>query len=361
MFTRLRMFLMSLLEKKKKYTKSIKVTQIKNENVTPLKKHTPLKYDLPAISNALHLSNKIGIKWEVYKDIARHPENHYHVFHIKKKNGGFRTIAAPNEELSMIQNYINENILFAYKIHKSAFGYVKGKSIIDVANHHLKSENFLSLDLENFFPSIGAERLYYYFGKLGGYDKSISDNLVRFCMYGTGIPQGACTSPQISNIIAYKLDLRLGELCQSKGLKYSRYVDDLTFSGETEHINDKLLFTVQKIIADEGFKLNSKKTRFGNNRNGFIITGLMIRNNSICVPSSYIKKIKNELYYINKYGLLDHKKREKIENSNYLEHIKGKINYVMHVDESKGLLVKEQFDKTILKINSMESDMRGLL
>jgi hypothetical protein len=301
------------------------------------------KIKFPKLKSSLDIAIKSGVLWEAYLSIVKYPEMFYSSFSIPKKRGGYRVINSPSEHLTAIQHYIKENILELIPIHNCAYGYVKEKSIIDNAKSHSKNTYVMKVDLKNFFPSIGRRRLYYIFGKMCKYPKEVANNLVDICMFANGLPQGACTSPILSNIVAYKLDLRLYHFSRKLGIKYTRYVDDLTFSGPRKKINGYLLKMVSKIVGSEGFELNPNKTRFGNTISGVIITGLLVRNNKIKVPGKYIDNIKRDLYYIKKFGLESHLKKRKITGINYMQHLKGKINFLSNIEPMKGKKIMSKY------------------
>jgi len=284
-----------------------------------------------------------GIDWITYLEIVKAPDKQYSSFFIKKKNGGFRHISSPSTELYTLQLFIKKNILDKIPIHKSAFGFVNGKSILDNVELHQNSDCVMNLDLKDFFPSINKKRLYHVFLKICNFDLKIANNLVELCSLFDGLPQGAPTSPILSNIVSYGMDNAINKYTEKLGLKYSRYADDITISGKENLINEKLFYNIKKIIERNGFTVNNKKTRFGNLNKGIVITGLRVYKDKVCVPRSYIRKINTELRFIEKYGLENHKNYMKITNSHYLEHILGKIKYVKYIEENQGDLLLSEF------------------
>lgn len=302
----------------------------------------------PIILNSYHLSNLVGIKWDTLKKLVDDNVKSYHKFYITKKDKiSKREILAPSEELSYIQKYIQTEILNKVRISDSCYGFVSGKNIIDNAKRHLNSEMILNIDLKDFFPSISSDRVYYIFHKLCGYDKTLSFCLTKLVTYRNMVPQGACTSPIISNIVLYMLDIRLLKLSEKNSISYTRYADDITFSGSRNKINQQLYKLVRKIVEDEGFKLNTKKVHFSSNSQRQEVTGLIINDGKIRIKRNYIRKIEQELYYIEKFGLENHIKNMGIHNSFYVEHLKGKIMFVREVDNDKG-------NKLLKKFNSLK-------
>ena len=316
-------------EKKKKYLEQIEILKAKNSEI---------------ILNTYHFSNLVGIKWNTLKKIIDDPDKFYYNFQISKKTGGKRPINVPNNSLELCQKYIKEKILDNVKLHSAAHGFVNNKSIITNAKVHVNSEMILNIDLKNFFPSISRKKVFYIFNKICGYDNSLSHCLTKLVMYKNGLPQGACTSPIISNIVTFKLDLRLKKLSDKLGLNYSRYADDITFSGNKNVINSKFLDFVKTIINECGYQINDKKTRFESKCGRQEVTGLIVNNGKVSIPKQYIQNLRKDLYYIKKYGIEEHKKRNNIYNAFYQEHIKGQIMFVYSVSKNKGIKLLKKYN-----------------
>ncbi len=204
--------------------------------------------------------------------------NHYHYLVKPKKSGDSRLIEAPKQQLKAVQRQILRGILDQVPPHKDAFGFVAGRSCLDAAQRHVAEEVVVSFDLRDFFPSISHARVLGLFRFLG-YPLSVARHLAALCTNVTPpriiarlaaadrpqfrhphLPQGAPSSPALANLVAFTLDRRLSALAGSIGAHYSRYADDLSFSGE-RHIAPVLLRAVPGIVIEEGFCLNSAKTR----------------------------------------------------------------------------------------------------
>lgn len=298
---------------------------------------------LPVILDIYHLSNLVGIKYNLLKDILSNKDKYYHTFYISKKMGGKRKIEAPNEVLASLQKYIKNEILDNILVSEYAFGFVKEKNILLNAKSHLNQEMVLNIDLENFFPTIKEKRVFHIFYKLCKYDYHISKVLTNLVTLQGRLPQGACTSPVISNITAYKLDKRLSTYAKKLNLIYTRYADDITFSGSKKIINDFFLENIQNIIKDCGFVINDKKTRFCSQYGRQEVTGLIINDNYIHINKKYIREIRQELYYINKFGVSNHRNNKDFSNMYYREHLLGKILFVKSIHQDIGLNFLNQF------------------
>ena len=329
----------------KYYQNYIKNLSIKEEEKQELIKKVLYEKEtkVPFIMNTYHLSNILGIKWKNFKNIISNSDKLYYDFKISKKAGGKRTISMPNKELLIVQKKIQEKILNNITIHDNAYGFVKNRSIIDNAKKHLNKQMILNIDLKDFFPSIHRGRVFYIFKNICKYDNDTSYCLTKLTTYKNSVPQGAPTSPSISNIVAFMLDVRLSKIADKFNINYTRYADDITFSGKQESINNSLLKIVNEVIEECGFNINKKKTRFASYAGRQEVTGLIVNNNKISIPIDYIKKIRQELYYVKKYGLKEHREKVGFKNKYYKDHILGKILFVRQVDSVKGEKLLKEF------------------
>lgn len=310
-----------------------------------------LSNNVPIIFNFDHLCLLQGRTNEYLASVINSSANHYREFEIKKRSGGLRTITAPYPALLEMQYWIYENILKTISINSSAHGFTHKKSILTNANIHKGQKQLLKLDLKDFFPSIKINRIIYIFKQLG-YPTNLAFYLSSICCYEDYIPQGAPTSPILSNIVSRKLDNRLIKLAKKFDLKYTRYADDLTFSGNL--IPAKFIEYVTSIVDDEGFEINKTKTRLYKDKGKRIVTGISVIGNEIKVPRDYKRKLKLELHFIKKYGLESHISKKKIRKHNYLFSIAGKVNFWLSVEpknqialDSKKML--DEYMKLFLK------------
>lgn len=290
---------------------------------------TILSKNLPIIFEIAHLSLLLGRTTSYLNTVAFSPESHYREFRMKKRSGGFRTIDVPYPALLECQYWIYENILSKIKLNYCAHGFARKKSIITNAKVHLNQPELLKIDLENFFPSISKDRVIALFHRLG-YSTEVSFYLASICCVNKCLPQGAPTSPALSNIISIKLDNRILALAKKFDLKYTRYADDLAISGEK--IPVKFIEYISSIIDDEGFKVNKTKTQLYNGGGKRILTGVSISTDKLKAPKEYKRKLFQELYYINKYGLNSHITKEKIRLPYYANSLIGKLNYVLNIE-----------------------------
>ena len=193
---------------------------------------------------------------------------HYRKHEIPKKTGGKRILHIPSKSLKSFQKLILLNLLYEERTHPCSYAYRKGKSIVDNAKFHCNKEVIIKMDIRDFFPSIKPEKVNLLFREMG-WNQKAADKLTELCTWENGLPQGAPTSPAISNIILYKLDKVLFGMARSFKANYTRYADDLTFSLKED--NPKVIRTIIKLtqlaVEKEGFRINFKKGKINVLRN----------------------------------------------------------------------------------------------
>lgn len=284
---------------------------------------------IPPIFEQEHLSQLLGLEKSVLLNMIFGTASFYRSFTIPKRSGGRREIVAPYPSLLQAQRWIAENILSSVKVGVCVIGFRPGKSIVDNAALHCNRPELLKIDIKNFFPTIGFSRVMSVFIKLG-YPSNVAYLLSRLCTLEEFLPQGAATSPMLSNIVCRRLDARIYMLCKTRRLRYTRYVDDITVSGkEIGSGVSKLLF---EIIEDEGFTINDAKVRFLKEGEKKIVTGLDITSGRPRVPRSFRRDLQRDVYFVWSSGLSAHVSRRKIFNPKYVEHLQGRVNFWRQVE-----------------------------
>ncbi len=292
---------------------------------------------VPVIFEFEHLSRLIGIDQTRFRAMVNSTSSFYRTFHIKKRLGGLREISSPFPSLLICQDWIYKNILLNIPVHSCVHGYVPGRSIFTNAAPHLKSRCILKMDIRNFFPSIKIDWVANFFNQLG-YADNVSFYLASLCCKNGSLVQGASTSPYLTNILLRGLDHRLYNLAQSYNMEYTRYADDLTFSGE--YIPHPVIGIVDSIISDFGLRVNNDKTRLQIARNQKIVTGLSVAGESISVPRSFKRDLKKELYFIQKYGYQSHLSKKKIRKPFYIDSLVGKVNFWLQAEPTDPYAIK---------------------
>ncbi len=300
--------------------------------------------NVPVIFDFKHLSLLLGYEpMELTFYLYAPEESFYTRFQIPKKSGGVRDIEVPSDRLKSIQRWILRNILENIMTHDSCYGFKKGKSIYDNALLHVGKDCVLNMDLKDFFPSITQEDVFYVFYNMG-YTKKVSYYLAKFLTKAGVLPQGSPASPIISNIVAEHMDKRLSKLAESYNAIYSRYADDITFSGATNITN--MIPAVRKIVCEENFQVNEEKTRYSYYYQRQEVTGLIV-NKKVSIPKEYLRELKQEIYYCKKYGVNSHLQKTENHKSFYKEHIYGKAYFVKMTDEEKGKEILNELDSII--------------
>jgi len=292
----------------------------------------------PIIFEFNHLSKLLGMTPKYLASVINSTEDHYRNFSIPKRNKKeLREIQAPYPALLECQKWINRNILSNIPVHSAAHGYVSKKSIKTNAEEHLAQKSLLKIDLKNFFPSININRIMNVFQRCG-YADNVSFYLARICCYDNRLPQGAATSSYLSNVIAFTLDKRLHNMAKKLNLNYTRYADDLSFSGDK--ITWKAVDYISRIVEDCGFEINTNKTLLISRHNKKIVTGLSVSGDQVKIPKKYKRKLRQELHFIMSYGYLSHISNRKIRNPFYLDSIYGKYTFWKSIEPDNKFIQK---------------------
>ncbi|MBK7850650.1 MAG: RNA-directed DNA polymerase [Bacteroidetes bacterium] len=191
---------------------------------------------LPVIYNTSNLSVFVGYRKDYLKRAVVYTPYFYRNFKIKKRNGKLREISEPLPSLKEIQNWILENILEQVKVSSFAKAYRKRINIIENVKFHKNQPKVFTVDIKDFFPSITTSSVENIFLKLG-YSKILSNLLAKLCTLNNSLPQGAPTSPYLSNIFFKSADDNIINYCVKNEIKYTRYADDLSFSGTLMKMN----------------------------------------------------------------------------------------------------------------------------
>jgi len=277
-----------------------------------------------------HLASLTGIEECVMAEMISSNKKFYRTFSIPKRTGGMRAISAPYPSLKQVQDWVYRVLLLPRtQLPECAVGFIPGKSIVDNATPHIGSKYLLKMDLKDFFPSIKLTRIIAAFRYLGYYPR-MAYYLARLCCEEDHLPQGAPTSPILSNIIAKHLDMRLSGLAKRYGFVYTRYADDLSFSGDW--IPVKFIEAVSTVVVEEGFVINQEKTKILGPWSRKIITGVSISSGKSCIPRATKRRIRQQMYYIKKYGMKSHIHHCKINDLFYAMRFAGDMAYWKSVE-----------------------------
>lgn len=292
------------------------------------------KYD--EILSSFNLLNTTDIKKinKILYNISNNIDANYSEIIIKKKTHGIRFLYEPSKTLKDIQKRILKNILEERKLSSYSYAYRKNLSVFENAKPHVGKNIVLKLDIKDFFGNINFNMVYDTCFNEMFFPKKLGVLLTNLCVYNNKLPQGAPTSGYISNLVMRSFDEKIGKYCDEKKISYTRYSDDMSFSGD---FNIKeIISLVERLLKENGFKLNKKKIKVVSKKTRQQITGIVV-NEKINIRKSYKKKIRQEVYYINKYGLDSHLANTKYKSSKkeYLMKLLGKVNYIYSITKEQ--------------------------
>lgn len=276
--------------------------------------------ELPFLYDTYQLSGFLRVGRKDLFDLVKNCHNEYRPITLKKKNGKTRMIHAPHEELRRCQRIILQEIAGKLPVSPYATAYVPGRRLADNASPHVGKRYLLKLDITDFFGSIRFDQVFSAAFHTKYFPKQVGAMLTTLCCRMDVLPQGAPTSPALSNLVMRNFDNHMGQWCSRHGIAYTRYCDDMTFS------SDRPLFPVYEkakaMLEDMGFELNEKKTRFITNATRQSVTGLTV-NEKVSVSGEYKRRLRQEVYYALKFGLGD---------ARQYPHLIGKLCYVLQIE-----------------------------
>lgn len=277
------------------------------------------------------LTQDLQIPAKTLYALSNHLDSHYRPQWIPKASGGFRKLWIPDLVLKTIQRRISTVLLTYMPVSPYAAAYGPGCSPRRNGAVHVGKPLVLKVDILHFFDSISYSMVKNRAFPQEVYAEPLRILLTMLCYYKEGLPQGAPSSPVISNIIFYELDQQIGHWCSQRQIQYSRYCDDLTFSGDFSPA--QLLAFLEPLLKGQGFLLNGQKTKIQRRGQQQSVTGLVV-NEKLGVPAAYRRQLRQELYYCQKYGVASHLQRigSTATVEAYRNHLLGQVNYVLSVN-----------------------------
>ena len=338
-----------------------------------------MKWEVPAIESVAALAEWLGtdisyLQW--FADLKglgcrtdRGKLRHYHYRVLVKDSGTIRLIEAPKQALKKLQQRILSGILDKIPAHAATHGFVKGRSIKTFVTPHVRKRVVLRLDLRDFFPSFRAARIEAFFRTMG-YPEVVADLLAGMCttvtprdvwrsikpagdpirfwetrtLYGRPhLPQGAPTSPALANLCSYRLDCRLAGLAASANAHYTRYADDLAFSGDEafEKKIERFSLHVSAILMEEGFAVNHRKTRIMRQSVRQRLAGI-VANHHPNIARKDFDSLKAILFNCIRHGP-ESQNRE--VHPNFRAHLDGSVSFVEMINFEKGRRLRRLFDQ----------------
>ena len=311
--------------------------------------------NLPAFASVAELAQAMGISvgelrfLTFSRDVSK--ISHYKRFYMPKKSGGMRLISAPMPRLKAAQHWVLEHLLQAVPLHPAARGFRSGESIVTNAAPHVGRDVVVNLDVKDFFPTVSYPRVKGVFRGLG-YSEQLATIFALLCTEpdvdelqldgetyyvaasGRHLPQGAPTSPALTNILCRRLDSRLLGMAQKMGFAYTRYADDMTFSGAEDALPNltKVLWRAKKIISDEGFTVHPDKLRIMRSGSRQEVTGIVV-NENMTLERDTLRNFRALLFQVEKDGL-----RGKTWRGRELTpaRLRGLAHYIAMVTPDKG-------------------------
>jgi len=318
--------------------------------------------ELPELDTPQQLAELLNIsiselRWFCYhRDAAT--SIHYRRFTIPKSDGSQREIWAPLPKLKAIQRTILSEIIERLLVHGSTHGFYAGRSTYTNALEHTNPEILVKMDLKDFFPTITFPRVKGVFRK-AGYKKQISTLLAALCtespreevtfnnqkyyvaLGARSLPQGTPTSPGLTNALCLTLDRRMQALCTKNGWRYTRYADDMTFSipagSESGLTVSSLIGTVYSIVKDEGFRVNSKKTKIKRRGGRQKVTGLVVNGDHPPRPPRQLKRRIRAAIHNLKCG-------KPLPEGESMARLKGYASYIMMCQPELGRKIMDELN-----------------
>ncbi|HEX5001544.1 MAG TPA: reverse transcriptase domain-containing protein [Bacteroidia bacterium] len=310
----------------------------------------------------LYPNVKKPIKFEAktLRFLAFKKNSRYKTFQIPKKNGDTRDISAPIASLKLLQKAISVIFTAIFNPHHCATGFVYQKSIVHNAKIHVDKAFVYNIDLKEFFPSTDFRRVKTVLGlnpfNLSGDKEPLAFLIANLCCENGVLPQGAPTSPILTNIVCQRLDRKLFKLSKENGCRYSRYADDITFSSNKDIFIDDFIDKIEKIVKDEKYNINETKVRLQSWKNRQEVTGLIV-NRKVNVNQSYMGYTRLLLYVWDSFGFefaqkrlnsdIDKTKVYLIDSTrkSLTNVLKGRIDFISMVRGKDDVIVKRMLEK----------------
>jgi RNA-directed DNA polymerase len=301
---------------------------------------------VPEFSSEAALLAYLGLSAKELKKIWWFRGRMYRQFEIAKEKGKTRVIDAPDKRLKYLQRQIAGKLNQLYRVRNPVHGFVIGKSVKTNALAHLHKRFVLNLDLRDFFPSITERRIIGVLESLS-IESRVAAIIATLCCHKNHLPQGAPTSPVLSNMICFRLDRELLAFAKGARCIYTRYADDITFSSHqpmtalfegpvppSGHFPPDLLApALRNALAANGFSIHPDKAHYADRHSRRMVTGLKV-NEFLNVDRRYIRNIRAALYSVETLGRIT--AQQKFENdhggkSDLGAHLQGKITWLRHI------------------------------
>lgn len=288
--------------------------------------------------------------WKAYREfdeLLRTRDSHYKQAYIPKASGGTRELLVPDWNLRHHQRFIQTTILYKIPISQHACAYHKRRSLKDLAAPHIGHSTLIHIDIKNFFSSITEQMVFETIMRETGYPKTVAGYLSRLCCYKRYLPQGACTSPALSNICFKVCDDEIAAFAKQYELTYTRYSDDIYISGN--FVDPAVIIrNIKRILNQHGFRINSQKTKTLGRHQAQMVTAIVV-NDKMQVSREYRRKLRQEVYFLKRFKENSRDAYASGDYIHYLYQLHGKTAFVLFVDpENKEFLgYKELLERMI--------------
>ena len=267
-----------------------------------------------------YIAERMLLSPEYITTLSKTASFRYKKFEIKRRNGKKRTIFSPARELKSVQRFLLDNVLYNLPVHENALAYKKGKGARDVLEIHKDGRYFLKIDFKDFFYSLKKEEIKEI---LSRYSNSIKPKcnerdirlITNLCCFNDGIVIGAVTSPLLSNVICYDLDLQMTSKSAERKILYTRYSDDILFSAKEQNIlfdwYDEAIDVIRTLKCPKWLRINKNKTVHTSKKRLVKHLGLKITNeNSISIGRERKRAIRSLVF---KWDSLNSDKRKRLQ------------------------------------------------
>ena len=299
------------------------------------------------------VERELGISAKTLYGLSNNLNAHYRKVKIPKKDGSFRTLSVPDEILKTVQRSIAEKLLAYEPISQYARAYRTAYGIEKNAFPHVSKPKLLKLDINGFFDGIMYSSVKEKVFPSEKYSEPIRILLSMLCYFNDSLPQGAPSSPVITNIIMRDFDITVGEWCEKRDIAYTRYCDDMTFSGDFDE--KAVIDFVSDKLYGMGLFLNRKKTCVVSGGRRQTVTGIVV-NSKLNIASDYKRKIRSDVFYCRKFGVENHLEHIgcAADPKKYLAGLMGRINHVLHIcpDSSEFIDYKNTVSELINEYNN---------
>lgn len=309
---------------------------------------------LPVFDTPLQLAEAMGISLGELRFLSFNREvskvSHYVRFKVAKKSGGERQISAPMSRLKQAQYWILQQVLALLPVHSAVHGFYPQRSIVSNAQPHTAKAVVVNFDIQDFFPSICYRRIKGLFVSMG-YAEAVATVLALLCSEAEvlrveldgeyyfvaqgerHLPQGAPSSPMLTNLLCRRLDGRLHGMARKLGFVYTRYADDMSFSADSVDNLNALLHWVKKIVREEGFDIHPNKTRIMRSSRRQEVTGLVVNNAQLSISRQQLRRFRALLHQLESQGV---EGKRWNGNPDVLSSAAGFANLVFMVNPVKG-------------------------